>query len=632
MRFTEPIVVDRVVPYVRDASVYVDDAQAAALNWSCRDGLASLFHHGAANIKRFAPSHQQQQQQQQPSSSRVCGLQDAPRKLFLVSTHVHQALPDIQIIASSSPTHTLTVMTTTPYRYPPDASMGTESAISAARDELMQELRELMIMSFVQAGLSPPEPDELVVNVEYYPMNSSDVLDDLVLLRGALRQPGDDTFAAPPSHWRAMPTAHSDHTGIAAREFAVELFGLMECLEARPEIWHAGAFAGNVGRELVQMRERLEVDDQGRNTASVILMDRTLDVSALCGDEDSLLSQIFDVLPRSDVDTADVQVPLRHLDMPSWSASTISGSLSHQQNADARQLLSDVASMPLKDATAQVRKALIDITITENIQVKLPRILGKVTPTQLEKIVKAIQQHSDAGVLDRHQQTLVMASAVLAVLEAEKQEQAQIYATTARVIRTIVANAAQSAGRDNIVQSVVEVLSSAREKLTAEQMRKLGLLAVSMLARLLMRGSSSWLDAVADVVCDSEQSDRLAIRAEFGNVVLAQMQNAASVQGQLMEAIFQDVASTANSKPGDSANTAMLTHIPGPRATTPVGYFGGFSRLLASTPVISSAKTIVVVLCGAVGWQEVQQLRNAAATWKQASGGGRAVLVGFHLS
>lgn len=173
-----------------------------------------------------------------------------------------------------------------------------------------------------------------------------------------------------------------EETALSHRVMACELAQLLDTAGLTAQFWACGPAAAAVCRNMEAVPGRRKPGDS-TSTASVVVVDRSTDLTQAVIHGDSLLDRVTALLPSATASgrTADVAVNLCPV-FPDGGADLPFGSLAHGSDGPASQLVSELAAAKHKDALLAVRKALIAVAEQHDIDLSIGR-LGKPTISQL---------------------------------------------------------------------------------------------------------------------------------------------------------------------------------------------------------------------------------------------------------
>ena len=164
-----------------------------------------------------------------------------------------------------------------------------------------------------------------------------------------------------PGSWATLPLSLQT----SLRLTAASLHSLLTTLGAREEIWSLGSLAATLGDQLEGWAPARARRKTAQNKVSLILVDRTLDLSSCCTapPQDTLLGRATDLLPRLPGHSTDLQVDLSRLFLLASPSSLVpaglaSPGLKEEDRAREEQELQAILLQPEKEALALLHNKL----------------------------------------------------------------------------------------------------------------------------------------------------------------------------------------------------------------------------------------------------------------------------------
>ncbi|MBN3308800.1 SCFD2 protein, partial [Amia calva] len=371
----------------------MDDKCSESLHWS--GGASVLLEAGATNIKQF--------------SSFEAGSANEPKAVFIVSTLLKGRTADIikDIIGLSSfqycvvftaVTHTLHLLANNV-----SAEMEGNPVFEQFKDKLCEWMGNMNYTAEVMHAplLFAPVSSDLFVSPafgELFPLLSQD-LDKINRGRPDKKKFGGlsdvDMHSLPPE------------LQIEIRALASGLSAVFDLLNTREECFAVGPTSRIIAGELANHPHAKIRRKTAPNKASVVFIDRTLDLTGAVGHHgDSLVEKILSALPQLPGHQSDVLVDMLELTalQRTEDANGIiaPGCLAQPNESAARALWEAMLNTKHKEAVMEVRRHLVEMASKENLPIKMS--LGRVTPEQLSSYIqlfknswKALESHS--GVL-----------------------------------------------------------------------------------------------------------------------------------------------------------------------------------------------------------------------------------------
>ncbi|XP_061681801.1 sec1 family domain-containing protein 2 [Syngnathoides biaculeatus] len=384
---------DRVLSKVNRAVVFIDDPCAEVLHWSV-GGAAALFEAGARNVKRF-------------SSFESCS-EDEPKAVFVVSTLLKGRTVDtlkdiislshleycVVVTAVSHPLHLLANNAA-----PAADSDGAVPVFDQLEDKLCEWMGDMNYTAEVlHAPLSfAPVSQQLLLAPAFarlFPL----LTPDLRALNA--RRPDKKRFAGLLDvDLHALPA----ELQLEIKMLAGALNALFEATGSREESFAVGPMSRLVAGELAGHPQAKNRRKTAPNKASIIFVDRTVDLTGAVGHHgDSLAEKILTVLRPLPGHVTDVQVDMRELTSvligPGSESCVAPGCLAQPRLPAARSLWDAVLTGKHKEGVMEVRRQLVEAAGKENLPIKMS--MGRVTPEQLCSYARLFR--GEAGALESH--------------------------------------------------------------------------------------------------------------------------------------------------------------------------------------------------------------------------------------
>ncbi|XP_040527488.1 sec1 family domain-containing protein 2 isoform X1 [Gallus gallus] len=197
----------------------------------------------------------------------------------------------------------------------------------------------------------------------------------------------------------ALPVALRD----AVRGLVADLDSLFGAMGLREECFAVGALSRVLAAELAGFAPARNRRRAAANRASVVFVDRTLDLAGAVGHHgDSLAEKILSVLPKLPGHKTDVMVnmvELTALQTPDEACSIIApGCLAQPNSPAAKALWESFMNLKQKEAVMEARRHLVEAASRENLPIKMS--MGRVTPEQLSSYVQLFKNNFKA--LENH--------------------------------------------------------------------------------------------------------------------------------------------------------------------------------------------------------------------------------------
>uniref|UniRef100_A0A7M4ET00 Sec1 family domain containing 2 n=1 Tax=Crocodylus porosus TaxID=8502 RepID=A0A7M4ET00_CROPO len=199
------------------------------------------------------------------------------------------------------------------------------------------------------------------------------------------------------------------------------LNALFEFLDVREESFAIGTLSKFIAGDLANyaLAKNRRKTAQGR--ASVIFIDRTLDLTGAVGHHgDNLAEKVLSMLPKLPGHANDVMVnmvELTALQTPDDSCSIIApGCLAQPNDPAAKALWESFMNLKHKEAVMEVRRHLVEAASRENLPIKMS--MGRVTPEQLSSYIQLFKNNFKA--LENHCGLLQLVLATIQTLKHPK--------------------------------------------------------------------------------------------------------------------------------------------------------------------------------------------------------------------
>ncbi|KAF6717239.1 Sec1 family domain-containing protein 2 [Oryzias melastigma] len=382
-----------VLSKVKKAVVFMDDRCAEALHWS--GGFAALLEAGARNLKQF-------------SSFEACGANE-PKAVFVVSSLLKGRTVDIirDVIALSHFQYCV-VFTCVPHSVHLFANHVTaELEGSPVFEQFEDKLCEWMgNMNYTAEVMHAP--------VAFAPVSQQLLLAPAFAHLFPLLPPDLRAINAKRPEKKKLGSLQDVDMSALPVELQVEVRSLVSALNSlfdgtgtREESFAVGPMSRIIAGELANHPQARHRRKTAANKASIIFVDRTLDLTGAVGHHgDNLVEKILTALKPLPGHVTDVQVDLSELtslqQTPHTHNPLAPGCLAQTQEPAARLLWEAMLSTKQKEAVMEVRRHLVEAASKEKLPIKMS--MGRVTPEQLCSYIKlfrssweSLQGHS--GVL-----------------------------------------------------------------------------------------------------------------------------------------------------------------------------------------------------------------------------------------
>ncbi|XP_072246076.1 sec1 family domain-containing protein 2 [Leuresthes tenuis] len=394
---------EKVLSKVKKAVVFMDDKCAEVLHWS--GGAATLLEAGARNVKQF-------------SSFEACGVNE-PKAVFVVSTLLKGRTVDIiKDIISFSRFQYCVVFTTVAHSVHLLANNVTgEMEGNPVFEQFEEKLCEWMgNMNYTAEVMHAP--------VVFAPVSQRLIITPTFAHLFPLLSPDLDTINAKrPEKKRFVSPNDLDMPSLPA-ELQIEVKSLVSALNAmfdatgtKEESFAVGPMSRIIAGELANHPQARNRRKTAPNKASIIFMDRTMDLTGAVGHHgDNLVEKILTVLKPLPGHVTDVQVDmleLTSLQRTPYSQNTLApGCLAQTQPSAAGSLWEAMLTSKHKEGLMEVRRHLVEAASKEKLPIKMS--MGRLTPEELCSYVKLFQ--SSWGALESHSGVLQLGLATAQAL------------------------------------------------------------------------------------------------------------------------------------------------------------------------------------------------------------------------
>lgn len=380
---------EKVLSKVKKAVVFMDDRCAEALHWS--GGAAALLEAGARNLKQF-------------SSFEACSVNE-PKAVFVVSTLLKGTTVDIiKDIISLSHFQYCVVFTTVAHSVHLLANnVTTEMEGTPVFEQFEEKLCEWM-------GNMNYTAEVMHVPVVFAPVSQQLViLPTFAQLFPLLSPDLDEINAKRPEKKRFGSLGDIDIHSLPAelqieiKSLATALNSMFETMSTREESFAVGPMSRLIAGELASHPQAKNRRKTAPNKASIIFVDRTMDLTGAVGHHgDNLVEKILTVLRPLPGHVTDVQVDMLELTSlqrtPDSQNTLAPGCLAQTQPSAARSLWEAMLTSKHKESVMEVRRQLVEAASKEKLPIKMS--MGRVTPEQLCSYVQLFR--SRWGALESH--------------------------------------------------------------------------------------------------------------------------------------------------------------------------------------------------------------------------------------
>nr|XP_028601034.1 sec1 family domain-containing protein 2-like [Podarcis muralis] len=391
------------------AVVFMDPACAESLHWAC-GGAGRLLQAGAINVKEF--------------SSFESGAADQPKAVFVVGSLLKGRTVDIiRDIVTLSNFQYCVVFTAVSHAVHLQAhnAPGTTEVEGVGRvvfeqfeEKLCQWMGNMNYTAEVQHAplfLAPISPHLFVAPAFslFFPLMAED------LPRINKARPEKKKI----SHLSDVDfSSLSSELQLQIRSLVSDFNSLFEYLSVREECFAVGTISKIIAGDLANYAQAKTRRKTAQHRASVIFVDRTLDLTGAVGHHgDNLAEKILSSLPKLPGHTNDVMinmVELTNLQSDDASCSIVApGCLAQPNDPAAKSLWESLMNSKQKEAVMEVRRHLVEAASRENLPIKMS--MGRVTPEQLSSHIQLFKKKFEA--IENHCGLLQIALAVVQTLK-----------------------------------------------------------------------------------------------------------------------------------------------------------------------------------------------------------------------
>jgi hypothetical protein len=377
---------DDLCTLVSQCVVFVDEHFSEVLHWC--GGASALFNVGVTDVREF--------------SAFESGHDIAGKAAFLLSGVIDESVLDIiqAIVSASNFSHVIVFTSLSPamhcvYEY------GTTAAVEDDSKAFVTYRRQILDWMEVK------QTARCVVDIQYIPLVAASIVPSLFVLPSHSK-----LFPILPTDFQYIPCKEDSHTQnqqveiefsrlpknlqLQIKLLVCSLNSLLEVLNCSEDIYALGTTSNIVASELASLSWSKQRRKTASCRASLLLVDRTLDISsAVWHGQDSLLDKIFALLPRLAGHSSEVSVNMAPICAGTSNPNYVvvaPGCLGHPDDPSAMNLLNTLAVLKHKEALLEVNRLLVDAVAKEALAAEITSntssARGKVTLKQLESQVQ----------------------------------------------------------------------------------------------------------------------------------------------------------------------------------------------------------------------------------------------------
>ncbi|KAK9712217.1 Sec1 domain-containing protein 2 [Basidiobolus ranarum] len=430
--------------------VYTDDATTQMMKWSCPGGALNLLENGAVNIKSLA--EEADIINNKDDIVMDFNEEDPQKAIFLLSSVLSNYEEQIKTILRARTYWQSEVYTAIPER------MQAPQAGYEYRENLDGEYFKdfaVRMRKWMTTDRELPFPP--IAQVSFAPILWASITHDLFLLPGFTQSipylkpatPENSPLLTRPTTVNTDPATKKE-----LQKLAFTLAAILEVLHFKGEYFALGEAAKFVARQAIAVDRNKHYD----NTASVVIIDRSLDLVAPSMRSDNILDQVYSILKRPTPDSLDVDIKPEFLTSKKG-VSTFEKdveppcSLAHGMDTDCIALMDELIMATQKEALNIVRQRLADIITEENINVKVPKVIGKVTPIQLMRLISGIRENEET--LEKYSNLLEL---IAAIVDTLKESPKMMWDELFGVQKILALSISESPQSTNLIQHFAEIL------------------------------------------------------------------------------------------------------------------------------------------------------------------------------
>ncbi|XP_068744966.1 sec1 family domain-containing protein 2-like [Montipora capricornis] len=402
----------KLLTVVNNALVYLDVRAAEWVHWC--GNFQELLEAGALNVYDI------------PSGRG--GNESETKAVFIVGTLLQSETLDlIQCIVQASDFQHCTILCTVPENVHSFAKHTDQTLDISPFGELSQKLREWMgnMYATVDVHYVPLFPAVVCPGLfitpvfsTFFPLLPSDV----PRLQKFLRSMGDKRVFN--SLYDFEMSLLPQSLQLKIKMFAFGLNSLFEMLEVNEDCYGVGFLSKVIATELANLPAARMRRKSASSRASLILIDRTLDLVGPSGHSfDTLADKIIQLLPRLAQHNSDVAVDMSPLcsNGSSTPQTVAPGCLAHPRDPPTQALLCSMITKRQKESLMDLSRHLQEALTRESMTEKSQRMPSKISAEQL----KLMSEHfrGQPKCLKRHGALLQLVRATIMALKSEHTSQ-----------------------------------------------------------------------------------------------------------------------------------------------------------------------------------------------------------------
>ncbi|KAK3707203.1 hypothetical protein QZH41_019565 [Actinostola sp. cb2023] len=581
------LVWQKILTVVNNALVYMDNPAAEMLHWS--GNVKNVFEAGALAVYDTA--------------SRRSGNESETKAVFIVTSVIcGQTLDDISAIVQGSDFQHCTLLCTVTENVNSFAKH-VDNMDGSVFGELSLKLREWMgnPYSTVDIHHVPLFASQICPGLFFTPAFSTffPILpSDISRLQGFLRSTGDKSRVF--NFLSDIEMSVLPHNlQVKIKMFAASLSSMFELMDVNEDCYGMGYLSKLVASELANMPSARGRRKTANGRASLVLIDRTLDLVGPCGHVgDTLANKIISLLPRLPYHQVDVGVDMARLCASgSVTPTTVApGCLSHANDKVSQVLLNSLFTKRQKEGLVDLSRHLTNALSKESFEMS-SAVSNKVTVESLQSLVDQFRGQPKA--FRNHSALLQIAMATICTLRHKDSDHMQRLLSKEKALFL-------SIGEDDIHSVITDLISSLENSKEKD---------VPSLEDILLLLSYVY-SLVGDVFCESPAELEKLKWCLFSNTKAIVYSHAYQKATASKEACYQPLVTQAMDAIF-SADKPELIDIEFKSHGFKDYIKTGFSLFMnVSKPRPNDLPVLVLFVIGGITCSEVQQIREALATYR----------------
>ncbi|XP_031556995.1 sec1 family domain-containing protein 2-like [Actinia tenebrosa] len=439
----------KILTTVNNALVYMDNPAAEMLHWS--GNVKNMVEAGALAIIDL--------------SSKRSGNESETKAVFIVTSVVHgQTLKDISTIIQSSDFQHCTLLCTVPETVNSFVKHN-DNMEGSVFGELSLKMREWMGNPYSTVDIHHVAlfASQLYPGLFFTPAFAHffPILPcDTSRLQGFLRSTVGDKSHVFNCLSEVEMGLLPHNLQVKIKMFAAGLSSMFEIMDINEDCYGLGYISKLVASELANMPSARGRRKTASRRASLVLIDRTLDLVGPCVHTgDTLADKIINLLPRLPYHEVDVAVDMARL-CASGSVTpdtVVPGSLAHANDPVAQVLLNSLFTKRQKEGLKDISRHLIDAVSKESLPLETKGLPSKVTPEHLQTLAEQFRGQPKA--FHKHSALLQITMATINALQHKDSKSLQ----KLQAIEKILLSSALTEDSHNVIQEILALLETPKE-------------------------------------------------------------------------------------------------------------------------------------------------------------------------